>query len=332
MIRRIGVGGRPTSRPASRARSRAARPPHRRADPRRAARSAIAAPSSAGGARRPPHRSPTRRPPPFPPPPIRPPAPAARRRPRRSALAERSGRRRRSIGQRPGRGSPGRAYTIAEPLPATITAARGARSQSTGCDSVGTPCARNQSARSRWVCTVAAPWSLTTRISVDVQLASRSQPLAHRAHRRVHLAAVPGAPARPPDRSGGCIRPPPGTGRRRSARSASTARSRWRGDRVVRRLMPLGVVRDRAPELALPAGGIALRREPPGDGSEDPDALGHQLEDGADVGRDVVGRAGAPDTRNSCAPPPARATSVPRTPGGRASGSRGCCKCRACSR
>jgi hypothetical protein len=68
-----------------------------------------------------------------------------------------SGSRSRSTGQRSSRGYPGRAYTIAEPLPATMTAARGRRSQITGCESVGTPWARNQSARSRWVCTPAAP-------------------------------------------------------------------------------------------------------------------------------------------------------------------------------
>jgi hypothetical protein len=45
---------------------------------------------------------------------------------------------------------------------------------------------------------------------------------------------------------------------------------------------------DRSPDLSFPAGGISRRAEAPGHRGEDSDALGHQLEDGADLGADVA--------------------------------------------
>ncbi len=81
-------------------------------------------------------------------------------------------------------------------------------------------------------------------------------------------------------------------------------------DRIVRGLVPPGVVRQRAPELALAAGRIACGRESPRDRGEDPEALRHQLEDGAYPGGDVVVEprrlvsAVAP-YRLTVAPPPA---------------------------
>ena len=140
---------------------------------------------------------------------------------------------------------------MAEPLPATITAALGARSQSTGCDSVGTPWPRNQSARSRWVCTAAAPWSLTSRIRVD----SSSPRASSRARTRPTTAST--LPERPAHRRRvriGLVGVAVHRGElgEDEARRAVHRPEQVPGHRVVRRLMPLGVVRQRAPELPLP--------------------------------------------------------------------------------
>ena len=253
----VGVGAVPGAPPASRAPSPSARPPQLERVAGRAARrsrSSSPVPEARGAALAlaHPHAAAPR----FRRHQRRPPAPAAARRPRRPGRrTSRAGAAARSASAPPA-ASPGRAYTIAEPLPATITAARGRRSQSTGCDSVGTPCARNQSARSRWVCTDAAPWSLTTRIRRRLQLAPRREPRAHPPDRASTLRSA--------RRTGsafgiGLV----GVAVHRGELGEDEARrpvhraQQVAGDRVVRRLMPLGVVRHRAPELPL-----APRRDP----------------------------------------------------------------------
>src|SRR5215208_4334385 len=52
--------------------------------------------------------------------------------------------------------------------------------------------------------------------------------------------------------------------------------------------MPESKMRDRPPELPLQPRWITPRRQPSGNGSEDPDAVGDQLEDRAHIRREVA--------------------------------------------
>ena len=185
------------------------------------------------------------------------------------------------------RGSPGRAYTIAEPLPATITAARGSRSQSTGCDRVGTPARPEPLGQIEVRVHRGRPVVAHHEIRACARARPAREARAHLADGRVHL------PERAPHRLGvgiGLVGVAVHGGelgedepRRPVDRGQQVA-----GHRVVRRLVPLGIVRQRAPELPLAARGIALGRESPRDRREDADALRHQLEDGPHLAGDVA--------------------------------------------